>query len=266
MIKTKYRCSIFVSVVIISSLTSIMSVFDSKDVSGEIVQYESSGLTAGVTKELYEISSKYDDKANIVAVNVDKNIRSSEQSNDFIELNKEMYTTSVVNLRESESIDSNIIEVAKLSKKVRVIGYYEGSEWYKVDYNGKVGYMNSNYLSDESPFIKLNSTAYYDEYNRPSASGRPLIENHSLAGKNEWLGRQVELYECTADGSVGNYLGIYTFDDTGFGVESGFGESNVLSGKTIGTIENGTCIDIYMNTYSECMNYGRNEVFIRFID
>lgn len=91
--------------------------------------------------------------------------------------------------------------------------------------------------------LLVSSTAYYDEYNRHSASMRELIEGHSIAGKVSWLNRSVNIYKCNSDGTVGDFIGTYTFDDTGYGAESGIGESKILEGRTVGTIENGTCID-----------------------
>ena len=82
----------------------------------------------------------------------------------------------------------------------------------------------------------------------------------------KWLGKSVEVYRCNSDGSVGDCLGTYRFDDTGYGAESGYGSSRILRGRTVGTIENGTCIDFYKDTYSEAVNYGRRNVYIRFID
>ena len=109
---------------------------------------------------------------------------------------------------------------------------------------------------------KVSSTAYWDKYNRTSASGRPLVKGKSVAGKLSWIHKYVDVYACNEDGSVGKYLGEYRFDDTGYGQESGVGESKILKGRTIGTIENGTCIDFYFETEDECWEYGRRDVYI----
>ena len=73
----------------------------------------------------------------------------------------------------------------------------------------------------------------------------------------EWRGRKAELYDLEY-----NYLGEYVFNDVGYGKPTGIGKSRLLKGKSIGDIEAGKCIDIYMNTYNECMNYGRRNLYM----
>lgn len=183
-----------------------------------------------------------------------------------INVNQVMYTSTVLNLRAEPSTDAEVLAKVGFSQEVFVKSQEEGSNWYSVEHNGVEGFVSSEYLVSEMPVELLSSTAYWNEYNRDSASGRDLVKGHSIAGKVEWLGRQAELYSYNEDGSVGEFLGTYTFDDTGYGAESGVGNSKILSGRSIGTIENGTCIDIYMDTYSECMEYGRRNIYVRFID
>lgn len=214
----------------------------------------------GVVIEPIKVYKIIDSKKDISVVYNEKSYSS------FVAVDSVMYTNTSVNLREGAGVDSKIIKTLNFSDSVYIEGYMTGSEWYKVSYKGYSGYIHSDYLVDEVPVIKVEATAYYDRYNRASASGRELIEGKSLAGKIAWLGKRVELYRCNSDGSVGEYLGIYQFDDTGYGQESGVGNSVILEGRSIGTIENGTCIDIYMNDYTDCITYGRKDLYIRFID
>jgi uncharacterized protein YraI len=184
---------------------------------------------------------------------------------DFTELDKSMYTSTAVNLRTSPNEDSDLITKVNMGEEVYVMGYEDDENWYKVQYNGAEGYMCSEYLTDTLNLIKVSSTAYWNEYDRKSASGRDLVASHSLAGKVEWLGKTADIYSCKSDGSVGSYLGRYRFDDTGYGSDTGVGSSSILEGRTIGTIENGTCIDVYFDTYEECANYGRRNLYIKFV-
>lgn len=178
----------------------------------------------------------------------------------------QMFTSDVVNLRAGNGLEYEVLETLSFATPVYVEYKLVDCDWYKVHYDDVVGYIHSDYLVSEMPLTMIESTAYWDEYNRDSASGRELIEGKSLAGKIEWLGKTVELYECRDDGSVGSYIGVYQFDDTGYGEESGVGTSVILSDRTIGTIENGTCIDIYMEEYMDCIEYGRNDIYMRFVD
>ena len=105
----------------------------------------------------------------------------------------------------------------------------------------------------------IEASAYCD--NGTSASGRQLRPGHSVAGMVSWLGRKAKIY--TKDGKL---MGTYSFDDTGYGKSAGYGESKILSGRCVGTIENGTCIDLYMATEGECMKWGRQNVYMEFTD
>ena len=135
-----------------------------------------------------------------------------------------------------------------------------------IDYNGQNAFISEDYVTSENPFVGVESTAYWNEYNRPCANTQMPQANLTLAGKVAWLGKSCYLFKCNDDGSVGECIGYYEFHDTGYGQESGVGESIILSGKTVGTIENGTCIDIFMDTESECRNYGRQNVYILFVE
>lgn len=114
----------------------------------------------------------------------------------------------------------------------------------------------------EPELIKVSATAYYDIFGYGyGADGSPLVEGLTLAGKSEWLGKSAVLYDSDM-----NYIGIYEFRDVGFGQETGYGQSKLLNGKTIGTIEAGTCIDIYFKTYEACKEWGRRQVYIQIIE
>lgn len=105
-------------------------------------------------------------------------------------------------------------------------------------------------------YIPVESTAYYNAYNRTCADGTwPYVG--VVAGKIEWLGKSVDLYDEDY-----NFMGSYTFHDTGYGRSTGYGESVILKGKNIGDIEAGLTIDIFMNTYEECVQYGRRNIYM----
>ena len=131
----------------------------------------------------------------------------------------------------------------------------------------KSDWKNSGGTDSEKPkttMVKVDSSAYCDKGR--SASGRALKSGYSLAGRVSWLGKTVKVYECKSNGSVGALKGTYRFDDTGYGKSTGSGASRILKGKSIGTIENGTCVDFFMNTRSECINWGRRPVYIEFVN
>ena len=118
-----------------------------------------------------------------------------------------------------------------------------------------------NVTADDNGLFLVDSTAYYDIHHYGyGATGKSLVEGLTLAGPVKWLGKSAALYDMDM-----NYLGTYEFTDTGYGQPTGRGTSKLLKGKSIGTIENGTCIDIYFNTYADCVSWGRRKVYIKLI-
>lgn len=71
-----------------------------------------------------------------------------------------------------------------------------------------------------------------------------------LAGRKEWLGKQCNLYKVNKDGSKGEYIGTFTFKDTGFGLE----ELNGVYYED-GTIKNGASIDMWHPTEEQCWDW-----------
>lgn len=115
--------------------------------------------------------------------------------------------------------------------------------------------------ADENGLMLVDSTAYYDKYHYGhGADGRTLVEGLTLAGKREWLGMSAALYDMDM-----NYIGTYEFRDTGYGQSTGYGKSKLLKGRSVGTIENGTCIDVYFDTYADCVRWGRRNVYMKLI-
>ena len=249
-------CTMYTSVLVGTGLNNI-DIYAEKD-------------DAPIVHEVDKVKSKKVSMSNKVIIHDNKTkrkvIMKKKKVLKFIKSESIMYTNDVVNLRSDGSLSSNVICTVGFARQVNVLGHFKGSKWFKVKYNNKVGFMYSEYLTKNCPVMKISSTAYWDKYKRHSASGRTLVSGHSIAGKIEWLGKTVELYKCNEDGSIGECMGTFVFDDTGYGAESGVGSSIILDGRSIGTIENGTCIDIYKDTYSECMAYGRHDIFIRFLD
>ena len=172
--------------------------------------------------------------------------------------------TSKLNVRSEANANSDKLGALYIGDCVESLGYISG--WYMIDYNGQNAFISEDYVTSENPFVGVESTAYWNQYNRPCANTQMPQANLTLAGKIAWLGKSCYLFKCNDDGSVGECIGYYEFHDTGYGQESGVGESVILSGRTVGTIENGTCIDIFMDTESECRNYGRQNVYILFVE
>ena len=88
-----------------------------------------------------------------------------------------------------------------------------------------------------------------------------IVREGICAGKEEWLGKTVILYERKEDGSIGELLGIYECLDTGFGGDS--------DGDGIGSIQEGKVIDVYFETLDRCKDWMKRtngKVYMQLID
>lgn len=107
----------------------------------------------------------------------------------------------------------------------------------------------------------IEATAYYDSYGHGyGADGRKLVEDLTIAGRICDLGKTAFIYDMDM-----RLIGIYEFRDTGYGEPTGRGNSQILKGQSVGTIEAGECVDIYMKTKEKCKQFGRQNVYIQIV-
>lgn len=201
-------------------------------------------LTAGVSSILYET-------INLTATVEKHEEEVTAEFNPFTEIDSEMWTTEYVNMRDAGTKSANVLQKVRVGTKVHVLGY-ENDYWYKVEYDGQTGYICSDYLSTTSPYKKVSSTAYYNPNGNKTADCSDTIAGFTLAGMSEWLGKGCYIYNVAEDGSVGSCRGYYEFHDTGWGRD--------------GDIPRGETVDIYMTTKDECVTYGRQDIYILFVD
>lgn len=106
---------------------------------------------------------------------------------------------------------------------------------------------SSEIVQDNVESMYIRCTVYCDTgYTASGAWTTPGC----LAGKREWLGKQCNLYKVNKDGSKGEYIGTFTFKDTGFGLDE-------LDGVYYedGTIKNGASIDMWHPTEEQCWSW-----------
>ena len=118
-------------------------------------------------------------------------------------------------------------------------------------------------VQKEQPELKkMEATAYYDSYGHGyGADGSKLIEGLTLAARPCDLGKTFIVYNEDY-----RLIGIYECRDTGYGQSTHYGQSRILPGRSVGTIEAGQCIDIYFKTYAQCKAFGRQTVYVQIID
>ena len=96
-------------------------------------------------------------------------------------------------------------------------------------------------------YFEVEATAYC--YGGTRCDGGP-VRKGICAGKKEWYGKVIALYEQGVDGELGGFIGYYECLDTG-------GDYRIKEGK---------CVDIYMSSYEDCINFGRKKCFAVILD
>ena len=75
----------------------------------------------------------------------------TETTYTYKNLNKTMYAVSGVNVRDLPASDGEKLGKLATGDAVTVTGQCNETKWYRIDYNGKTGYVSSNYLTDTKP-------------------------------------------------------------------------------------------------------------------
>lgn len=105
--------------------------------------------------------------------------------------------------------------------------------------------------ADEQPpideLVEMEATAYC--YGEITADGSRVREG-ICAAKRDWMGLTAIVYLQNEDGSVGEFLGYYEIKDTG-------GHEKIKAGK---------CIDIYMPSKADCIEFGRQKVIVKLVE
>lgn len=121
---------------------------------------------------------------------------------------------------------------------------------------------------EANPFVepaKIRATCYCDSgITATGTQTRPGI----IASKKEYLGYVACINAVNEDGTVGEFIGFYEVLDTGYGIETGVGESKIKDGRTLGSLETGDSIDIYMPTLhmaEEWIDTYGDYVYVRFV-
>ena len=69
----------------------------------------------------------------------------------FTELDKTMYASSAVNLRDLPCTDGAKVGGLNRAEEVKVLAQCNETQWYKISYNGSEVFVSNSYLVDEKP-------------------------------------------------------------------------------------------------------------------
>lgn len=92
----------------------------------------------------------------------------------YTDLSQTMYAKQSVNVRSLPSTDGEKLGGLSTAQEVTVTGQCNETSWYRIDYNGSVGYVSNNYLVTEKPVVEEKpaekpvqpSGNWYDDYEK----------------------------------------------------------------------------------------------------
>ena len=125
----------------------------------------SAGMTANTTTLVYADTVNAETSTTTVETN-----KSSHISKQTIKkLNKTMYATTAVNVRNKPSSKSKKLGTLRFAQKVKVTGQDKDTGWYRITYKGKVGYVSGAYLSTSKPSSGSTSRPSSGSTSKPSS-------------------------------------------------------------------------------------------------
>lgn len=108
-------------------------------------------------------------------------------------------------------------------------------------------YENEVCLYPDAIVKQIEATAYC--YGTTTCTGKKVRKGIAAMSKR-YLGMTAIVYEVDENGNPMDYIGTYEIEDTG-------GDER---------IKNGNCIDIFMDSRDECINFGRKQVLVYLIE
>ena len=125
-----------------------MEITEEKDEAKEITnEVKSEEITQTETKQ--EDNTKQEESKNV------------EKKKEIVvtDMKKTLYVKATsLNVRSGPSTSNSKIGAYKNAAEVTVTGKVKDSTWYRVSYNGKVGYVDSTYLSETKPVVEVKES------------------------------------------------------------------------------------------------------------
>lgn len=170
----------------------------------------------------------------------------------YTELDQVMYAKQTVNVRSIPSVDGEKLGGLNLNDEVHVTGQCVETSWYRIEYNGGIGYVSNNYLVNE----KVEESA-----NNPENSTNNSTSNDGTG--STYTGNGDEL-AYTGSLTLPSSLEIKTlnmFNNAGMSVESGnswMGDiySDIVAKNYTTMADN---FDAFNQTYTSVINVTNGE-------
>ena len=160
---------------------------------GEVSEHESAKDEEEIIEEKTENEEETDEQINIPQdelVPAPGNEEDAEEIPEMLvysytEMETVMYASSAVNIRDMPSVDGQRIGSLSAAQEIAVTGQCNETSWYRVDYNGLIGYISNKYLMTEKPVQEIAEIPQSQEVPEvaPQETQTGLVAINDLANK-----------------------------------------------------------------------------------
>lgn len=132
------------------------------DITDKIKVSDVDVTTLGVKDVTYSVEDK---SGNTASITIKLTIESVIE-----ELDKTMYATSVVSVREKSNANSTKLGDIAFAEAVHITGRDKNTGWYRIEYDEGVAWVSDSYLSDTKPVVQTPSNGNNNSSNNDSNS------------------------------------------------------------------------------------------------
>ena len=118
----------------------------------------------------------------------EKVVEVKEPEYSYTSLNKTMYASQTVNVRNLPTKDGEKVGGLSTAQAVLVTGKCNETGWYRIEYNGSEAYVSDNYLVDEKPVQQKAVTQPSNNTANSSSSSSVTVPTHEdTVGNLVWV-------------------------------------------------------------------------------
>ena len=139
----------------------------------------------------------------------------TEQEQLFTDCSETMYATTTVNVRSSYSTNSDKLGSLTKAQSVKRTGIGTGAAagWSRIEFNGKVAYVSSDYLSATKPQVSTGSNSGSSSGQTSKPSSKPSTGGNSGSSSGSSSGSTAPVPPGGSGSSGGSNIGDLDMDE-----------------------------------------------------
>ncbi len=121
--------------------------------------------------------------------------------------NATMYTTASIFVRSLPDKTGYILGGFNKDKEVKVTGVCKETGWYRIDYNGKVGYVSNDYVTSKKPSQDPTSTPTPSPTAKPTATPTPDTREYTYRNESMIMYANGSVFVRSLPNTTGKKIG-----------------------------------------------------------